>query len=81
MWGETIMKLTTVTAGALVLIATMANAESTNNSTSNAASPKDRYFDAAHGPDDPHSVRYAGDYIGCDPAPSIRAAMIRERYK
>jgi hypothetical protein len=80
MWGETIMKLTIVTTGALVLIATIANAGSINNGTSDAASPKDRYFDSAHGPNDPHSVWCAGDYIGRDPDPAIRAAMIRERH-
>jgi hypothetical protein len=41
--------------------------------------PPDRYFDTAHGPDDPYSVWFAGDYVGRDPDLSIRAAMIRER--
>jgi len=71
------MKLMIISASALALIATMANAEPAR---SNAPPPKDRYFDAAHGPNDPHSVWFAGDYIGRDPDPTIRAAMIRERH-
>jgi len=50
--GQTIMKLTIVILIVLGLIATKANAESTNNSTSDAASPKHRYFDSARGPND-----------------------------
>lgn len=76
------MKLTIATATVLALNATMATCSSgTGVGTSvksNAAPPSDRYFDAAHGPNDPHSLWVAGDYIGRDPDAAIRAAMIRE---
>jgi hypothetical protein len=76
------MKLTIVTATALALNATMATCSSgtgvVTSAKSHAAPPSDRYFDAAHGPDDPYSLWVAGDYIGRDPDSTIRGAMIRE---
>jgi hypothetical protein len=70
------MKLTIAAACALALIVTSAIAKS---GKMRLIIPPDRYFDAAHGPNDPYSLWFAGDYIGRDPDPSIRAAMIRER--
>jgi hypothetical protein len=58
---EIAMKLM-IAAVALVLIATSANAKSPKARviirTANRViiQPPDRYFDAAHGPDDPHSL-------------------------
>jgi hypothetical protein len=72
------MKLMILTATALALIATTANAKSVKKSL--APPPADRYFDAAHGPDDPHSVWLAGDYVGRDPDLAIRATMTRQPY-
>jgi hypothetical protein len=77
------MKLMIITAGALALIATMAASSGVavaKSAKSDVAPPRDRFFDAAHGPNDPHSVWSAGDYIGRDPDLSIRAAMIREHH-
>jgi len=77
------MKLMIVTAGALALITTIAACPGlavAKSAKSNAAPPRDRYFDAAHGPNDPLSVWSAGDYIGRDPDPAICAPMIRERH-
>jgi hypothetical protein len=80
------MKLMIVAAAALVLIATSAIAEPLYRRTINdprlhrvIVPPPDHYFDAAHGPSDPYSLWFAGDYIGRDPDPAIRAAMLRER--
>jgi hypothetical protein len=70
------MKMMITAAFALALIATAAIAESLK---AELITPRDRYFDAAHGPNDPFSLWFAGDYIGRDPDPGIRAAMIRER--
>jgi hypothetical protein len=75
------MKLMITTVSALALIATMATCSGlavAKSAKSNATPPRDRYFDAAHGPNDPHSVWSAGDYIGRDPDLTIRAAMLRE---
>jgi hypothetical protein len=72
-----------ITAGALALIATMAACSGiavAKSAKSDSAPPRDRYFDAAHGPNDPHSVWSAGDYIGRDPDLAIRASMIREHH-
>jgi hypothetical protein len=71
------MKPMILLATALVLIAATANAKSVKK---NVAPPADRYFDAAHGPDDPHSLWLAGDYVGRDPDLTIRAAMKRQPY-
>jgi hypothetical protein len=65
-----------IAACTLALIVTGAIAKSAKTSL---FIPQDRYFDAAHGPNDPYSLWFAGDYIGRDPDPAIRAAMIRER--
>jgi hypothetical protein len=70
------VKTITATVCALALIVTGAIAKSVK--TQLIIIPRDRYFDAAHGPDDPCSLWFAGDYIGRDPDPAIRAAMIRE---
>jgi hypothetical protein len=59
------------------VIATNANAKSIKKA---AAAPADRYFYSAHGPNDQHSLWLAGDYIGRDPDPAIRAAMTRQPY-
>lgn len=75
-WGETAMKLIIAAACALALIVTSAIAKSAKM---RLLIPQDRYFDAAHGPNDPYSLWFAGDYIGRDPDPAIRSAMIRER--
>jgi len=77
------MKLMIITAGALALIATMATCSGiavAKSAKSNAALPRDRYFDSAHGPNDPNSLWVAGDYIGRDPDLAIRASMIREHH-
>jgi hypothetical protein len=72
------MKLMILVAIALTaIVATTANAKSVKKA---AAPPADRYFDSAHGPNDPHSLWLAGDYIGRDPDPAIRAAMTRQPY-
>jgi hypothetical protein len=80
---ENLMKLMIVTATALALNATMATCSSSTrvekSAKSDAAPQRDRYFDSAHGPDDPYSLWVAGDYIGRDPDPMIRGAMIRDR--
>jgi len=72
------MKLTIVTATALAPNATMATCSSgtsvEKSAKSSAAPPSDRYFDAAHGPNDPYSLWVAGDYAGRDPDPAIRGA-------
>jgi hypothetical protein len=76
------MKLMIVTTTALAVIATMTafSGLGVAKSAKNIAAPlRDSYFDAAHGPNDPFSVWFAGDYIGRDPDLAIRAAMIRER--
>jgi hypothetical protein len=66
------MRLMMITTAAL-LLATSAIAEPVKTRANNKnhparviAPPPDRYFDAAHGPDDPHSLWFAGDYIGRD---------------
>jgi hypothetical protein len=74
--GETTMKLIIAAACTLGLIVTSAMAKSAKT---RLIAPRDRYFDAAHGPNDPYSLWFAGDYIGRDPDPAIRAGMIRER--
>src|SRR5215468_4293842 len=71
------MKPMILLATVLALIATTANAKSVKK---NAAPPADRYFDAAHGPDDPHSLWLAGDYICPDPDLTFRAPMKRQPY-
>jgi hypothetical protein len=75
-----------ITAAVAMLLETSAIAEPVKTCCINkthparvTVPPSDRYFDAAHGPDDPHSLWFAGDYIGRDPDPGIRAAMLRER--
>jgi hypothetical protein len=74
--GEIAMKMIIIAACALALIVTSSVAKSPKT---RLIIPRDRYFDAAHGPDDPCSLWLAGDYIGRDPDPAIRAAMMRER--
>jgi hypothetical protein len=74
---EFTMKLMILLAAALALSTATANAKSVKKNT---APPADRYFDAAHGPNDPHSLWLAGDYIGRDPDLAIRAAMTRQPY-
>jgi len=85
--GEITMKLMIVAAAVLVLIATSAIAEPIKTRAINKTKthlarvimpPRDRYFDAAHGPNDPYSLWVAGDYTGRDPDPGIRGSMIRE---
>ena len=71
------MKSMMLLATALAAIATTADAKSIKK---NVAPPPDRYFDAAHGPDDPHSLWLAGDYVGRDPDLTIRAAIKRQPY-
>jgi hypothetical protein len=77
------MKLV-IAAAALALMATNADAKSPKarviirTADRVMAQPPDRYFDAAHGPDDPHSLWLAGDYIGRDPDPRIRTSMSRD---
>jgi hypothetical protein len=71
------MKLTLFVATALAALTTTANAKSEKKTP---APPTDRYYDSAHGPNDPHSLWLAGDYIGRDPDPAIRAAMMRQPY-
>jgi hypothetical protein len=78
------MRLMITTAVAL-LLATSAIAEPVKTRAINKSQPvrvivppRDRYFDAAHGPDDPCSLWFAGDYIGRDPDLGIRGAMLRE---
>jgi hypothetical protein len=77
------MKLMIVTATALALNATMATCSSgtrvEKSAKSDAAPLRDRYFDAAHGSNDPNSLWVAGDYVGRDPDPTIRGAMMRDR--
>jgi len=74
-------------AVALVLIATSAIAEpvktrpidqTKTHSARVIVTPRDPYFDAVYGPNDPYSLWVAGDYTGRDPEPTIRAAMIHE---
>jgi hypothetical protein len=58
--------------GALALIATMAVCSGLSvakSAKSSATPPRDRYFDAAHGPND-----------GRDPELTIRATMLREQH-
>jgi len=79
------MKLVVAITAALALIGTSAIAKSVRQSTAappahRTPPPADRYFDAAHGPNDPHSLWLAGDYIGRDPDQGIRAAMMRTPY-
>jgi hypothetical protein len=80
---ETAMKLM-IAAVALALIATGANAKSPKTRVIIRTAdrvimqPPDRYFDTAHGPDDPHSLWLAGDYIGRDPDPRIVTSMSRD---
>jgi hypothetical protein len=71
------MKLIIPLAAALALSSATANAKSVKKNTAPTA---DRYFDAAHGPNDPHSLWLAGDYVGRDPDLAIRAAMTRQPY-
>jgi hypothetical protein len=77
------MKLMIVALTALALNATMATCSSgtgvEKSAKSYAAPQRDRYFDSAHGSDDPYSLWVAGDYVGRDPDPTIRGAMIRDR--
>ena len=78
------MKLVVAIAAALALIGTSAVAKSVRQNTAapahRTAPPADRYFDAAHGTNDPHSLWLAGDYVGRDPDQGIRAAMMRAPY-
>jgi hypothetical protein len=77
------MKPMIITVAALALIATMAACSGlavAKSAKGNGTPPRDRYFDAAHGPNDPHSVWSAGDYIDRDPDLTIRAAMLREQH-
>lgn len=69
-----------IAALAIALIAASANAKPPKASTSGRViiQPPDRYFDAAHGPNDPHSLWLAGDYIGRDPDARIRTSMSRD---
>jgi hypothetical protein len=73
---------TIVSATALALNATIVTCSSgtgfEKSAKSNDAPLSDRYFDAAHGPNDPYSLWVAGDYTGRDPDPTIPGAMIRE---
>jgi hypothetical protein len=65
-----------VAASALLLIVGTAQAKSARSPA--VTSPSDRYFDAAHGPNDPQSLWVAGDYVGRDTDPTIRSSMTRE---
>jgi hypothetical protein len=69
-------KLLVIVAAAALLIGNGAHARSFKSRA--VAGPTDRYFDAAHGPRDPQSLWVAGDYVGRDPDPAIRASMTRE---
>ena len=71
------MKVMLLVATALATLTTAANAESAKKT---AAPPPDRYYESAHGPDDPYSLWLAGEYIGRDPDPAILAAMKRQPY-
>jgi hypothetical protein len=71
------MKSTLLVATALAALTTTANAEHDKKAP---APPADRYYDSAHGPNDPFSLWVAGDYIGRDPDPAILAAMKRQPY-
>jgi hypothetical protein len=75
---EFTMKLMILLAAALALSTATVNAKPVVKK--NVAPPADRYFDTAHGPNDPHSLWLAGDYIGRDPDLAIRAAMTRQPY-
>jgi hypothetical protein len=54
-----VVKMKLMILDATALIGTTANAKSVKK---NVAPPADRHFDAAHGPDDPHSVWLAIRY-------------------
>jgi hypothetical protein len=71
------MKSALLVATALAALATTAYAKPAKKTP---APPADRYYDSAHGPNDPHSLWLAGDYIGRDPDPAILAAMKRQPY-
>jgi hypothetical protein len=77
------MKLLLLVA-VLALIATGSQAgsqaQSARRQPAAAAQPADRYFDAAHGPNDPASLWLAGDYVGRDPDPAIVSQMKRTPY-
>jgi hypothetical protein len=53
------MKLMVLAVAALAVIATNANAKSVKKPA--AAALADRYYDSAHGPNEPHSLWLAGD--------------------
>ena len=78
------MKLLVAIATSLALLGTSAVAKSVRKNIAppehRSAALADRYFDAAHGSDDPHSLWLAGDYVGRDPDQGIRAAMMRAPY-
>jgi hypothetical protein len=78
------MKLVVSLAVVLALTAVIANAKSIRKNTPppviHSTQPADRYFDAAHGPNDPYSLWIAGDYVGRDPDLGIRATMTRVPY-
>jgi hypothetical protein len=78
------MKFVVPLAVALAFTAVSADAKSIRKNASpradRSAPLADRYFDAAHGPNDPFSLWIAGDYVGRDPDLGIRANMIRVPY-
>jgi hypothetical protein len=80
---ETDMKLM-ILAAVLALVATAAQADTQAKSAKRQpappAQPADRYFDAAHGRNDPASLWLGGDYVGRDPDPAILSQMKRTPY-
>ena len=78
------MKLTLLATAAIAAVITApladaASAKSTHKhyvrAPRHAVSPETQY-----GPNDPYAVWVAGTYVGRDPDPRIRDAMIREFY-
>jgi hypothetical protein len=73
------MKLAIFSVLMFALIASSADAKSLKKHAT-PVQPADRYFDAAHGANDPYSLWLAGDYVGRDPDLSILGAMKRTPY-
>jgi hypothetical protein len=78
------MKSQLIAVIAVVMLANMtaATAKSTHKRPSPAPSARSiETPEAKYPPSDPYAVWVAGTYVGRDPDPNIRAAMIRDFYR